>query len=83
MSDDYFTKMSKNTQPVRDAFAPKKPPAAPAAPKAPKAPETVAEAGKMYPGQKLSDWHYMDEAQKKISKKLAPKSVMGKSSPKR
>jgi hypothetical protein len=83
MSDDYFTKLGKKTQPIRDAFA--KPPSAPSvakAPIAPKAPESHKAIGQLQ-GESLEDFTYMRGAQEKISRKLAPKSVMGKSSPKR
>jgi len=85
MSDDYFTKAAKRTQPVRDAFAPKNAPAAPKAPmpaKAAAAPTAHKPIGQLQ-GESLEDFTYMHEAQEKINRKLRPKSVMGKSSPKR
>jgi hypothetical protein len=85
MSDDYFTKLNKGTQVFRDMFAPKKAEAAPklpTAPKAPKAPEAVKKVGELQ-GESLEDYTYMHDAVTKIGKKLAPKSVMGKSSGKR
>lgn len=85
MAEDYFNKLGKGTQPFRDAFKskPAAPPKPVAAPKAPEASFKGVEAGKMYPGQSIEDWTHMEEAQKGISKRLAPKSVMGKSSSKR
>ena len=83
MADDYFTKLGKKSQPVRDMFA--KPPSAPSAPKAPtaaKAPESHKAIGQLQ-GESLEDFSYMRGAQEKLNRKLAPKSVMGKSSPKR
>lgn len=83
MPDDYFTKLGKRSQPMRDMF--NKPPSAPAAPKAPtaaKAPESHKAVGQLQ-GESLEDFSYMRSAVDKIGKKLAPKSVMGKGSPKR
>ena len=83
MSDDYFHKAAKRTQPIRDAF--RKPPSMPIVPKAPtavKAPETHKVIGQTQ-GESPEDWMYMRHAQERIGRKLAPKSVMGKSSPKR
>lgn len=83
MADDYFVKLNKRTQPVRDMF--NKQPAVPSAPKAPtatKAPESHKAVGQLQ-GESLEDFSYMRSAVDKIGKRLAPKSVMGKSSPKR
>jgi hypothetical protein len=84
MADDYFTKLGKRSQPVRDLFkAPKAAdaPAAPTAAKPPTAPKMTKE-GELQ-GESLEDYTYMRDAVKNIGKKLAPKSVMGKSSSKR
>jgi len=83
MPDDYFVKLNKRTQPVRDMFEPKaptvsKPPSAAKAPTAPK----MEKVGDLQ-GESLDDYNYMRDAVKNIGKKLAPKSVMGKSSGKR
>jgi hypothetical protein len=85
MADDYFTRLGKGTQPFRDAFAPKKvaAPKPAAAPKPPEAPKPMTKAGELQGGESIEDYTYMRSAQEKINKKLAPKSVMGKSSSKR
>ena len=81
-TDDYFTKANKRTQPIRDAFAPKAPPSVSKPPSAPKAPEATKAIGQLQ-GESLEDFNYMRGAQERITRKLAPKSVMGKLSPKR
>jgi hypothetical protein len=84
MADDYFTKLGKRSQPVRDLFKPPSAPDAPSAPSAPKAasaPKAV-KVGELQ-GESLDDYNYMQDSVKRIGKKLAPKSVMGKSSSKR
>lgn len=80
MPDDYFTKIHKRTQPVRDAFSKPSAPKAPAGPEAAKAPTApkMVEVGKLQ-GESPEDWTYMRTAQERINRKLAPKSVMGKS----
>ena len=82
MSDDYFTKLGKKTQPIRDLFH--KNSTAPAKPSAPKpsAPKPMSKAGELQ-GESLEDWSYMRSAQEKLNRKLSPKSVMGKNSSKR
>lgn len=83
MSKDYFTKLNKRTDPVRQALDPPSPAkvSLPVKVKAPEAPKGVP-AGQLQ-GESLEDFTYMRSAQEKINRKLAPKSVMGKSSPKR
>lgn len=82
MPIDYFKKMAKKTQPMRDAFSkPKQDKATPTAPK-PAESKPMAKAGELQ-GESLEDWTYMRKAQEKINQKLAPKSIMGKSSSKR
>lgn len=82
-TDDYFAKANKKTQPIRDMFTAPKAPAAPSKPATPpKAPEATKAIGQLQ-GESLEDFNYMRAAQDKIGRKLAPKSVMGKSSPKR
>jgi len=84
MADDYFTKLNKRSQPIRDVFERPKAaeaPSAPTAPKGPSAPKMV-KAGELQ-GESLADYTYMRDAVSRIGKKLAPKSVMGKSSSKR
>lgn len=83
MADDYFTKLHKRSQPVRDAFnKPKSPSPASTPGPAKSAAKPVAKAGELQ-GESLEDWTYMRRAVDKIGKKLAPKSIMGKSSSKR
>lgn len=83
MSKDYFTKLNKRTDPVRQALDPPRPAkvSPPAAVKAPAPPKSVS-VGQLQ-GESLEDFTYMRGAQEKINRRLAPKSVMGKSSPKR
>ena len=82
--NDYVYKAAKLTQPVRDAFSPKKVSAAPKpAPKAPEAPKPMVKAGELQGGVSLADDTYIRRAHERATRRLAPKSVMGKSSPKR
>ena len=83
MAEDYFTKLGKRSQPVRDMFKPAKPAEPPSAPKAPEAPKAMVKVGELQGGESLADHNYMHDAVNRIGKKLAPKSVMGKSSGKR
>ena len=83
MAEDYFTKLGKRSQPVRDMFKPAKAAEAPSAPKAPEAPKAMVKVGELQGGESLDDYNYMQNAVTRIGKKLAPKSVMGKSSGKR
>ena len=86
MADDYFTKLGKRTQPIRNMFKPAKPAKAaeaPSAPKAPEAPKSLVKVGELQGGESLADHTYMHNAVTRIGKKLSPKSVMGKSSSKR
>lgn len=82
MPDDYFVKLGKRTQPVRDLFKAPKSADAPAAPKAPEAPKAMVKSGELQ-GESLADYTYMQDAVRNIGKKLAPKSTMGKTSSKR
>ena len=83
--DDYFQKMGKATQPIRDIFS-KKPGATASAPpiaKAPEAPKPMTKSRELQGGVSYEDDAAIREAGEKAVKKLQPKSVMGKGSPKR
>jgi hypothetical protein len=78
---DYFLEMARRAKPVQDAFGkPKsaKPKSKPKPMAQPSPPKLV----KAYTIYQDDDYEHMTRAQAKINKKLAPKSVMGKGSPK-
>ena len=85
MADDYFQKLHKGTQPMRDLFTPKKQaePKLAAPPKVAKPPEAPGVKVGELQGESPEDWQYMHgEAQERLNKKLYAKSTMPKGSPK-
>lgn len=84
MSTDYFKQASKRTQPIRDAFSRPSQVATPKTPTTPKAPAgpSGVKVGELQ-GESLEDYNYMRGAQEKLNRRLAPKSVMSKTLPKR
>lgn len=77
---DYFMKMASKAKPLQDALSkPKKAAAAPKMAKAPEPPQLV----KSHTVYQDDDYEYMTKVNRQMVKRLSPKSVMGKSSPKR
>jgi hypothetical protein len=76
---DYFMKLASRAKPLQEAVSRPKAPAAPKPAKVPSPPQLV----KSHTVYQDEDYDYMTKATRRLATKLAPKSAMGKSSPKR